>query len=62
LITGFNLYYCKWAKQKGILTQYYISPLHLEAWKETEIKKKLNRDVDDMYVILPLKDFYETKT
>ncbi|MFC7356636.1 lipid-A-disaccharide synthase [Jejudonia soesokkakensis] len=57
---GFNLRIAKWAKKKGILTQYYISP-QIWAWKENRIKD-IKRDVDDMYVILPFeKDFYEKK-
>ena len=57
---GFNLRIAKWAKQKGISTQYYISP-QIWAWKENRIKQ-IKKDVDDMYVILPFeKDFYEKK-
>jgi lipid-A-disaccharide synthase len=57
---GFNLRIAKWAKKKGFLTQYYISP-QIWAWKENRIKD-IKRDVDDMYVILPFeKDFYEKK-
>ena len=57
---GFNMRIAKWAKQKGINTQYYISP-QIWAWKEGRIKD-IKRDVDNMYVILPFeKDFYENK-
>ena len=57
---GFNMRIAKWAKQKGINTQYYISP-QIWAWKEGRIKD-IKRDVDKMYVILPFeKDFYEKK-
>jgi len=57
---GFNLRIAKWAKNKGINTQYYISP-QIWAWKENRINA-IKRDVDNMYVILPFeKDFYETK-
>lgn len=57
---GFNLRIAKWAKQKGYITQYYISP-QIWAWKENRIKD-IKRDVDNMYVILPFeKQFYEDK-
>lgn len=57
---GFNMRIAKWAKQKGLNTQYYISP-QIWAWKEGRIKD-IKRDIDNMYVILPFeKDFYEKK-
>ncbi len=57
---GFNMRIATFAKQKGIKTHYYISP-QIWAWKENRIKK-IKRDVDEMYVILPFeKDFYEKK-
>lgn len=57
---GFNMRIAKWAKQKKIITHYYISP-QIWAWKENRIKD-IKRDIDAMYVILPFeKDFYETK-
>lgn len=57
---GFNFRIAKWAKENGYPTHYYISP-QLWAWKEGRIKK-VKRDVDHMYVILPFeKDFYEQK-
>lgn len=57
---GFNLRIAEFAKTKNISVQYYISP-QLWAWKESRIKK-IKRDVDQMYVILPFeKDFYEKK-
>jgi lipid-A-disaccharide synthase len=57
---GFNMRIAAFAKQKGIKTHYYISP-QIWAWKENRIKK-IKRDVDEMYVILPFeKDFYEKK-
>ena len=57
---GFNLRIAKWAKKKGFKTEYYISP-QIWAWKENRIKK-IKRDIDHMYVILPFeKDFYEEK-
>jgi len=57
---GFNLRIAKWAKEKNITTDYYISP-QIWAWKENRIKA-IKRDVDNMYVILPFeKSFYEDK-
>lgn len=57
---GFNLRIAAFAKKKNIPVHYYISP-QLWAWKENRIRK-IKRDVDHMYVILPFeKDFYEIK-
>lgn len=57
---GFNLRIAEFAKKHQIKVHYYISP-QLWAWKESRIKK-IKRDVDEMYVILPFeKDFYEKK-
>lgn len=57
---GFNMRIAEFTKNKGIKTHYYISP-QIWAWKENRIKK-IKRDVDYMYVILPFeKDFYEKK-
>jgi lipid-A-disaccharide synthase len=57
---GFNLRIAEFAKKKNIMVHYYISP-QIWAWKENRIKK-IKRDVDHMYVILPFeKDFYEIK-
>lgn len=57
---GFNLRIAEFAKQQKIKVHYYISP-QLWAWKESRIKK-IKRDVDQMYVILPFeKGFYEKK-
>jgi len=57
---GFNMRIATFAKQNGIKVHYYISP-QIWAWKESRIKK-IKRDVDEMYVILPFeKDFYEKK-
>lgn len=48
------------AKKNGIKVYYYISP-QIWAWKESRIKK-IKRDVDEMFVILPFeKEFYEQK-
>jgi lipid-A-disaccharide synthase len=57
---GFNMRIAEFAKKEGIKVHYYISP-QIWAWKENRIKK-IKRDVDEMYVILPFeKDFYEKK-
>ena len=58
--SGFNLRIAKWAKQDGFKTNYYISP---QIWASRESRiKKIKRDIDNMYVILPFeKDFYEKK-
>ena len=57
---GFNMRIAEFAKKNNILVHYYISP-QIWAWKESRIKK-IKRDVDQMYVILPFeKEFYEEK-
>jgi len=57
---GFNMRIAAFAKNKNIKVHYYISP-QIWAWKENRIKK-IKRDIDKMYVILPFeKDFYEQK-
>jgi lipid-A-disaccharide synthase len=57
---GFNMRIAEFAKKQGINVHYYISP-QIWAWKENRIKK-IKKDVDFMYVILPFeKDFYEKK-
>lgn len=57
---GFNLRIAKWARKEGFKTHFYISP-QIWAWKENRIKD-IQRDIDEMYVILPFeKDFYGTK-
>jgi len=58
--SGFNLRIAKWAKENGFKTNYYISP---QIWASRESRiKKIKRDIDHMYVILPFeKDFYEKK-
>ena len=45
---------------EGFNTNYYISP---QIWASRESRiKKIKRDIDDMYVILPFeKEFYEKK-
>ncbi|MCF6350064.1 MAG: lipid-A-disaccharide synthase [Flavobacteriaceae bacterium] len=56
--SGFNLRIAKWAKQKGFKTNYYISP---QVWASRAGRvKKIKRDIDAMYVILPFeKEFYK---
>lgn len=56
--SGFNLRIAKWAKQKGLRTNYYISP---QVWASRASRvKDIKRDIDAMYVILPfVKPFYE---
>ena len=57
---GFNLRIAKWARKEGYKTHFYISP-QIWAWKENRIKD-IQRDIDQMYVILPFeKEFYEDK-
>ncbi|TRO67076.1 lipid-A-disaccharide synthase [Christiangramia sabulilitoris] len=57
---GFNMRIAEWAKKEGFRTHYYISP-QIWAWKENRIKK-IKRDIDKMFVILPFeKDFYTEK-
>ncbi len=58
--SGFNLRIAKWAKKMGYRTHYYISP---QIWASREGRiKKIKRDIDKMYVILPFeKAFYEQK-
>ncbi len=57
---GFNMRIAEWARKEKYKTFYYISP-QIWAWKENRIKK-IKRDVDEMFVILPFeKDFYSKK-
>jgi lipid-A-disaccharide synthase len=57
---GFNLRIADFARKNGFEIHYYISP-QIWAWKENRIKK-IKRDVDEMYVILPFeKEFYQEK-
>lgn len=56
--SGFNLRIAKWAREHNYRTNYYISP-QLWASRSGRIKK-IKRDIDQMYVILPFeKAFYE---
>ncbi|MFY0714502.1 lipid-A-disaccharide synthase [Seonamhaeicola sp. NFXS20] len=56
--SGFNLRIAKWAKAEGFRTNYYISP---QVWASRASRvKKIKRDIDNMFVILPfVKPFYE---
>lgn len=56
--SGFNLRIAKWAKQQGFKTNYYISP---QVWASRAGRvKKIKRDIDKMFVILPFeKEFYK---
>ena len=57
---GFNMLIAKWAKKKGFENHFYISP-QIWAWKESRIKK-IKRDIDYMYVILPFeREYYKKK-
>ena len=53
---GFNMRIAQWAKKQGIPNHYYISP-QIWAWKENRIKK-IKRDLDALYVILPFEAPY----
>ena len=48
---GFNMRIAKWAKKKGFLNHFYISP-QIWAWKENRITK-IKRDIAQLYVLLP---------
>lgn len=55
---GFNLRIAEFLKENNIKVYYYISP-QVWAWKQNRVKK-IKRDVDQMFVILPFeKPFYE---
>lgn len=56
---GFNLRIAKWARKEGFKTHFYISP-QIWAWKENRIKD-IQRDIDEMYVILPFEEDFYTK-
>lgn len=53
---GFNMRIAAWAKLQGFRNHYYISP-QIWAWKENRIKK-IKRDLDALYVILPFEKSY----
>jgi lipid-A-disaccharide synthase len=56
--SGFNLRIAKWAKPKGYLTHYYISP---QVWASRAKRvHTIKATIDHMYVILPfVADFYD---
>ncbi|WP_405208385.1 lipid-A-disaccharide synthase [Aquimarina sp. LLG6339-5] len=56
--SGFNLRIAEWAKPKGYMTHYYISP---QVWASRAGRvKTIKANVDHMYVILPfVSDFYK---
>jgi lipid-A-disaccharide synthase len=55
---GFNLRIAEFAKEQGIAVHYYISP-QVWAWKQSRVKK-IRRDVDRLYCILPFEsEFYK---
>ena len=57
--SGFNLRIAKWAKQQGFRTNYYISP---QVWASRASRvKKIKRDIDNMYVILPFEEAFYKK-
>jgi len=57
---GFNLRIAKWAKSKGFLNHYYISP-QVWAWKENRVQI-MKQSLDALYVILPFeKKYFEKK-
>ncbi len=57
--SGFNLRIAKWAKPKGYKTNYYISP---QVWASRAGRvKRIKRDIDDMYVILPFEEEFYNK-
>ncbi len=57
--SGFNLRIAKWAKQQGFRTNYYISP---QVWASRAGRvKKIKRDIDNMYVILPFEEAFYKK-
>ena len=56
---GFNLKIAEFAKQKGILVYYYISP-KVWAWNQKRVLK-IKKVVDKMFCILPFEvDFYKS--
>ncbi len=55
---GFNLRIAKWAKSQGLKVIYYISP-QIWAWHSSRVHA-IQRDVDQMLVILPFEtDFFQ---
>ena len=57
--SGFNLRIAKWVKTQGYKTYYYISP---QVWASRASRvKKIKRDIDNMYVILPFEEAFYTQ-
>ena len=57
--SGFNLRIAQWAKKQGYKTNYYISP---QVWASRAGRvKKIKRDIDQMYVILPFEPSFYAK-
>lgn len=56
--SGFNLRIAEWAKKQGFQNHYYISP---QVWASRAGRvRKIQRDIDHMYVILPFEPaFYK---
>lgn len=55
--SGFNLRIAAWSKKQGFQNHYYISP---QVWASRAGRvRKIQRDIDQMYVILPFEpEFY----
>lgn len=56
---GFNMRIAAWCREQGIPVIYYISP-QVWAWKENRVKK-IRRDVDELFVILPFEAAFYRK-
>lgn len=57
--SGFNLRIAKWAKKRGLRTNYYISP---QVWASRAGRvEAIKRDIDAMYVILPFEEAFYKK-
>lgn len=56
---GFNLRMAKWATERGIKTDYYISPT-VWAWKENRVEK-VRKYTHKMFVILPFEEAFYNK-
>ncbi|MFI3306106.1 MAG: lipid-A-disaccharide synthase [Rikenellaceae bacterium] len=56
---GFNLKIARFAKERGILSYYYIAP-KVWAWDESRIEK-IRRYVDELFVIFPFETEYFAK-
>lgn len=56
---GFNLRIAKFCRKHGIKVLYYISP-QVWAWKKNRIKK-MRRDLDRLFVILPFEEEFFRK-